>query len=80
VFSSLNITRSYDACEELFNAIRYLLLILDCQYRGFNSSVATFVLIVELNLGLRCTELGMLIRTSSNWIHLNQSCISFLMI
>ena len=55
VISSLNNTTTHDACRRSFNAIGYLLLILDCQSRGFNSSVETSVLIAVLNLYLKCT-------------------------
>ena len=51
----MNINISHDACMSSFNAIGYLLLIITCQYRVFNSSVVTHVLTVELNLFLGFT-------------------------
>ena len=53
--SSLNIIRSYDACTRSFYAIRYLLLNLNDQIRGFNSLVANSITIVKLNLVLDFT-------------------------
>ena len=54
-FSSLNNTEVYEACKRSINAMEYLLLIITCQYRVFNSSVVTPVLTVELNLFLGFT-------------------------
>ena len=54
-FSSLNNIEVYDACKRPINAMEYLLLIITCQYRVFNSSVVTPVLTVELNLFLGFT-------------------------
>ena len=45
--SFMNINISYDACMSSFNAIGYLLLIITCQYKGFDSSVVTPILTVE---------------------------------
>ena len=54
-FSSLNNIEVYDACKRPINAMEYLLLIITCQYRVFNSSVLMPVLTVELNLFLGFT-------------------------
>ena len=54
-FSSLNNTEVYDAWKRAINAMEYLILIITCQYRVFNSYVVTTVLTVELNLFLGFT-------------------------
>ena len=54
-FSSLNNIKVYGACKRPINAMEYLLLIIICQYRVFNSSVVTPVITVELNLFLGFT-------------------------
>ena len=51
----MSISRSYDACMRSIKAIGYLLLIITCQYKGFDSSVVTPFLTVELNLFLGFT-------------------------
>ena len=55
IISFMNINISYDACMRSIKAIGYLLLIITCQYKGFDSSVVTPVLAVELNLFLGFT-------------------------